>query len=398
MRFFTGCKSTKNLLLSYGMRIAVNARFLLKHKMEGFGWYTYETLKRMTTNYPEHQFIFFFDRPFDPKFIFSANVEPVVLIPPARHPILFKIWFNFSVSRALKKYKADILFSPDGYLSLKTNIPQIGVIHDLNFEHYPEDLPKSALKYLKHYFPLFAKKAAHILTVSEFSKQDITRLYKIDPAKITVGHNGSSPIFKPLSNADKHVLRDEFTNGIPYIIFVGALHPRKNLVRLLKAFDQFKKATKAETKLLIVGENLWRSKKLNVPEIQFQKDVVFTGHQPIEKLAQLVAAAKFMAFVSYFEGFGIPIVEAMQAGCPVLSGDKTSLPEVAGDAAVYCDPFDVNSIAKGLQELDQNEALRNQLIQKGFDRCKQFSWDFTAEKIWQVLEKYNPESTHQPRN
>lgn len=357
--------------------------------MEGFGWYSYETLKRITRAHPEHQFIFFFDRPFDPKFVFAKNVEPVVLHPQARHPILFKIWFNYSVARALKKYKADLFFSPDGYLSLKTAIPQIGVIHDLNFEHYPKDLPKSALRYLRTYFPLFARKAAHLLTVSDFSKQDISRIYKIDSSKITVAHNGASEVFKPVSNVEKHLIRDEFTGGLPYIVFVGALHPRKNLVRLLLAFDQFKKETLSETKLLIVGENLWRSKKLNLPEMQFKGDVVFTGHQSPEKLALLVASAKFMAFVSYFEGFGIPIVEAMQAGCPVLAGDKTSLPEVAGDAALYCNPFDVADIARGITELDKNESLREALIQKGLERSKKFSWNFTAEKIGEVLRKFD---------
>src|SRR6056300_399785 len=113
------------------MRIAINTRFLLKGKMEGFGWFTYETVKRMVMDHPEHTFIFFFDRPYDSHYVFAKNVIPIVLRPPARHPILFKIWFNYSITRALKKHKADVFFSPDGYLSLRTTVPQIGVIHDL---------------------------------------------------------------------------------------------------------------------------------------------------------------------------------------------------------------------------------------------------------------------------
>ena len=129
------------------MRIAVNTRFLLPKKMEGFGWYTFETISRIVKKHPEHEFFFFFDRPFDKKFIFASNVTPVVLNPPARHPILFKIWFDRSVTKALKKYQCDAFISPDGYLSLKTDVPQLGVIHDLNFEHHPKDIPASALKY-----------------------------------------------------------------------------------------------------------------------------------------------------------------------------------------------------------------------------------------------------------
>lgn len=380
------------------MRIAVNARFLLKHKMEGFGWYSYETLKRLVQSHPEHQFIFFFDRAFDQRFIFSQNIEAVVLRPPARHPILFKVWFNHSVTRALKKYKADLFFSPDGYLSLKTNVPQIGVIHDLNFEHYPEDLPKSAATYLKKYFPLFASKASHLLTVSEFSKQDIVDRYNIQPEKITVGYNGASVVFQPVDNSQQTEIRNTFTNGKPYIIFVGALHPRKNLVRLLTAFDLFKEQTKSETQLLIVGENLWRSKKLKIPALKFQNEIHFTGHQPLEVLAKLVGSAKFMAFVSYFEGFGIPLVEAMQAGCPVLAGNLTSLPEVGGDAVSYCDPFNIESITLQLVNLDSDASLREKLKSSGLERAKKFSWDFTAEKIWQVLSQFDKKADRNEHN
>lgn len=369
------------------MRIAINARFLLKSKMEGFGWYSYETLKRITQLHPEHEFIFFFDRAFDSKFIFGKNVKPIVISPQARHPILFKIWFDISLTRALKKHKADLFFSPDGFLSLKTSVPQVGVIHDLNFEHFPEDLPKSACKYLQKYFPLFAQKANHILTVSNYSKQDIVDAYKIAEDKITVAHNGASEHFKPLSLPEKLIIQDKYCEGNDYMVFVGALHPRKNLNRLFLAFNEFKKSTHSKTKLLIVGENLWRSKKLEKPKIEFIDDVVFTGHQPIEELAKIVASAKFMTFVSYFEGFGIPIVEAMQSGCPLLCGDKTSLPEVAGEAAIYCNPFSIDEIANGIMKLDSDLELRQDLIQKGLKRSQLFSWDSTAKKIWEVIEK-----------
>jgi len=148
------------------MRIAINTRFLLPHKMEGFGWYTYEIMKRLVENHPEHTFILFFDRSYDAKFVFGENVIPVVLHPQARHPILFRIWFNWSVKRALKKYRADVFFSPDGYLSLTSDLPQIAVMHDLNFEHNPKDLKPTMRKYYQTYFPRFASKAKHIITVS----------------------------------------------------------------------------------------------------------------------------------------------------------------------------------------------------------------------------------------
>ena len=371
------------------MKIAVNTRFLLKEKMEGFGWFTYETVKRIVQDHPEHEFLFFFDRPFDNRFIFSSNVTPLVLSPPARHPILFKIWFNWSVTRALKKHKADLFFSPDGFLSLKTDVPQIGVIHDLNFEHYPEDLPASPRKYLRQYFPLFAKKARQLLTVSGYSKQDIVKTYGIPEAKITVAHNGGSELYHPLSANEQEKVKAELTGGTEYFIYVGALHARKNIERMIKAFDLFKQKSQSKTKLVIVGEKLWANQPVErtFEELASKNDILFTGHLAIEKLCNYVAASKALVLVSYFEGFGIPLVEAMRAQTAILCGNKTSLPEVAGDAAVLVDPFSEDSIKDGFLELDSNKTLRQQLIKNGIQRVDNFSWDKSAKIIWSVIEK-----------
>ena len=120
--------------------------------MEGFGWYSYEISKRLVAMHPEHTFYFFFDRAYDPSFVFEKNVVPVVLSPKARHPILFLIWFEWSVKRALKKYEIDLFFSPDGYASLGSKVPQVITIHDINFEHNPEDIPWSAKSLFTHFF------------------------------------------------------------------------------------------------------------------------------------------------------------------------------------------------------------------------------------------------------
>ena len=373
------------------MRIAVNTRFLLPSKMEGFGWFTYETISRIVRAHPEHEFYFYFDRQYDPKFIFADNVKAFVLKPQARHPILFKWWFNGSISKALRKHQPDVFFSPDGYLSLKTLVPQVAVIHDINFEHYPEDLPRSARTYLRKYFPKFAHKADHIITVSEYSKRDIAECYSIPPEKITVAHNGGSEKFKIIRDSEKDMVRAKFSNNHDYFVFVGALHPRKNVKRLFAAFEKFKHQTDSKTKLLIVGEKLWRDRSLEkaYEVCSAKRDILFTGHLDMDSLTKVVGSAKALVFPSYFEGFGIPLVEAMQAGCPITCGNKTSLPEVAGEAALYFDPFSINEMAASLLEMDTNNELRENLVQKGLDRAKSFSWDFTANKIWQVLSQYD---------
>lgn len=371
------------------MRIGINTRFLLSSKMEGFGWYTFEVVKRMVEQHPEHEFVFFFDRKYDPKFLFGKNVLPVVLNPPARHPVLFYIWFEWSVKRALKKYRCDVFFSPDGYLSLGSSVPQIGVIHDLNFEHYPEDIPWQPRWYLRHFFPKFAKKASKIVTVSHYSKHDICTTYSIPEDKVVVGWNGASDAFVPLDQAAIEQTRKQHSNNRPYFIFVGALHPRKNVKRLLEAYNQFA-AENEDTDLLIVGETLWKNSSLELPAVDevVKRRIHFTGHVSQEQLIQLIGAAHSLVYVPYFEGFGIPIVEAMKCGIPVICGDKTSLPEVAGDAAIYCDPFNVQEITGRMHELTQQPDLYNDLRQKALERGKLFSWDHTASVCWQAIEEF----------
>lgn len=379
------------------MRIAINTRFLLPNKMEGFGWYTYEIVKRIVESHPEHDFIFFFDRKYDPKFIFGENVTPIVLHPQARHPILFKIWFNFSVTRALKKYNADLFFSPDGYLSLKTNIPQIGVIHDINFEHHPDDLPKNVYNYLSRYFKLFAKKANHIITVSNYSKQDIIDTYKISGDKISAIWNGVSDLYQPVDDSTKKMIQQKYANGKPYLLFVGALHPRKNLKRLIAAYNKFLlENPDSDLQLVIVGESIWGYlDKNNLLSNDLKNRIHLVGHVSQKTLVDIMGSAFIFTFIPYFEGFGIPLVEAMKAGTPVLCGNKTALPEVGGDAVHYCDPFNVDDIQHQLTKLVKDKELRDTLIAKGLHRAKKFNWDTAAKQVWDVIVSTYNEKVHE---
>ncbi|MCB0785782.1 MAG: glycosyltransferase, partial [Flavobacteriales bacterium] len=219
------------------MRIAVNTRLLLPGRLEGIGWFAHETLSRIVTAHPEHQFIFLFDRPWNAQFIYAPNVVPVAAGPPTRHPILYRIWFDAVVPGLLRKHKADLFLSPDGYLSLRTSVPQVPVMHDLNFEHHPDDLPPAYRRFYRKFFPRFARKAARIVTVSGFSKQDIMDRYGVPAEKIDVVHNGVGTVFGQDTDEEKVAARRKLTNGQPYVICVGSLPPRKNIAQLLPAFD-----------------------------------------------------------------------------------------------------------------------------------------------------------------
>ena len=371
------------------MRIAVNTRLLLKGKLEGIGWFTFETLIRMTQNHPEHEFIFIFDRPYDRDYIFAENVTPVVIGPQARHPLLFYIWFDFRIPKVLKKYKVDLFLSPDGYLSLRTKVPQLAVIHDINFVHRPDDLPWLIAKYYNYFFPKFARIAKRIATVSFYSKEDIARSFKIDYDKIDVVYDGINQIFEPLLEKEKTRIRKKYTEGCEYFLFVGALHPRKNVSGLLKAFDDFKSETTNNIKLMIVGGEMHKTGDIfeTFKNMRFKNDVVFTGRVSTDELHDIFGAALALTFVPFFEGFGIPIVEAMSAGVPVICSNTTSIPEVGGNAVIYADPMKIDQISDAMIKLANDKDLRKELIEKGFEQKNKFSWDETAHLLWLSVKK-----------
>lgn len=371
------------------MRIAVNTRFLLKDRLEGIGWFTYETMKRIVNSHPEHEFFFLFDRPFDSEFVFASNVRPVVLHPQARHPFLWYIWFEHSVRKFIDKNDIDVFVSTDGYVSLKTSIPQIAVIHDINFFHYPKALPFLARKYYNYFFPKFANKSVRIATVSEFSKFDIAKCYGIDPNKIDVACNGANELYKPLEVNEINDTRTTLTNGKPYFLFIGAFNPRKNLIRLLQAFDEFKAKTLSDFKLVIVGDKMYGTSAMMkiCNSLNHKDDVVFTGRLQVEKLKLVIGSAFAMTYVSYYEGFGIPLLEAMKCDIPIVASNCTSIPEVVGDAAIYVDPFSVNSISGGMTRVYSDESMRARLISNARLQRQKFSWDFTAQALYECILK-----------
>ena len=369
------------------LKIVVNTRLLIHNKLEGIGWFSYETLRRITLSHPEVDFYFLFDRQPDASFIFASNVHPVVIGPPARHPLLFIIWFEWSVWRVLKKIKPDLFLSPDGYLSLRTKTPSLAVIHDLNFEHFPEDLPLAPRLHYRWFFPRYARKAKRIATVSNFSKNDIVALYGVDADKVDVVYNGVNEKFTPLAAADIEITRLQYADGSPYFLFVGSLHPRKNLARLFAAYDLFCQNTDLSVKLVVVGEKKWWTEPIReaFEGMKFKDEVIFCGRLDAEALHRVIASALALTYMSYFEGFGIPILEAFRCGVPVITSNVTSMPEVAADAALLADPFDIEAIAKAMETMAGNADLRKELIANGLQRSAFFSWDGAAIRLWNCI-------------
>ena len=371
------------------MRIAVNTRLLLKDKLEGIGWYTYETLSRIVKSHPEHEFYFLFDRPYSKEFIFEKNVHPIVINPPTRHPILWYIWFEWRIPKILRKINADVFLSPDGFLSLKSNTPSIAVIHDINFKHHPKNLKFFHRIFYNYFFKKYAKKASRIVTVSNYSKQDICNSYNIDASKIDLSLNGVNSNFHPIGLQDQIATRNKYSDSKDYFIFVGALHPRKNILRLLLGFDAFKSESKSSNKLLIVGAKMWWNNDLKkcFENLKYKDDVIFAGRKNTEELNLLYASALALCYVPCFEGFGMPIIEAMKCACPVITSNVSAMPEVAGDAALLVNPFEITEITDAMTKLNANNELRAELSSRGQMHSQHFNWNTTAIALWESIEK-----------
>lgn len=366
------------------MRIGINTRSLLGSKMEGFGNYTLELVTRICKSHPEHTFYLYFDRPVSEQFSFPSNTVCRSVFPPTRHPLLYIWWFQFSLKRNLKKDQVDLFWSPDGMLPLGLKIPTLASVHDLNFEHFPKDLPWVVSKYYRYFFPKFARQATKIVTVSQTTKDDIKACYKIEDAKIAVIYNGVNPAYQALNTTQKIETIAHLKLPQSYFLFVGSLHPRKNIKRLLAAFQVFANSDTA-TDLVIVGSAMWDAQKFQIQE-QYKNRIHFLGHIETDKLAQIMACATAFVYIPYFEGFGMPLAEAMSTETPILAGNQSCLPEIAADAALYVDPYNTDDIAQGMQQLKNDVALQTALKQKGLERVKAFDWDHAAVQLWQEIE------------
>jgi glycosyltransferase involved in cell wall biosynthesis len=268
-------------------------------------------------------------------------------------------------------------------------VPVIATIHDLAFEHLPQTFTRRGSLQMKLTVRSTAKKAARIATVSEYSRQDLLRTYKLPPEKVVVTYNGveSRFTFQPNSADEAERIRRRFGIDRDYILAVGSLQPRKNLVRLIRVYARLRaEQEKFKHQLVIVGRQLWLADEIfdEVKKQPWAEDVILTGYVADEDLPALYRAAAAFVYPSIFEGFGLPPLEAMACGTPVITSNTSSLPEVVGDAAVLIDPYDEQKLANALLRIVNDELLRVRLRKQGIEQVKKFTWRAAAEKTLQL--------------
>ncbi len=274
-------------------------------------------------------------------------------------------------------------------------VPVIATIHDLAFEHLPETFTRRGKTQLRLTVRRTARHAARIATVSEFSRQDIIHTYQIAPEKVVVTHNGVEARFTPCSQSDNEgeEVRRRYGISKEFLLAVGSLQPRKNLVRLLRAYTRLRSTHPEFTpQLVIAGRRLWLTDEI-FAEIAHQPwagDVIVTGYVADEELPALYRAASALVYPSLFEGFGLPPLEAMACGTPVITSNTSSLPEVVGEAALLVDPYNENELADAMLRIIIDQPLRAQLRARGLSRAGLFTWRAAAEKTLQLYRDASP--------
>lgn len=267
--------------------------------------------------------------------------------------------------------------------------PVVVSIHDLSFEHLPETFNRRSRAQLRLTVRRSARKAKRVLALSEYARQDIISTYKISPSIVSAIPIGAAPHFQPVTD-EKELQRVRHTYGIAgnYILSVGSIQPRKNLGRLAQAYARLRERLPENElpQLVIVGKRAWlyRETLREIEQLRTGDCVIITGYVPECDLPALYSGATCFVYPSYFEGFGLPPLEAMKCGAPVITGDRTSLPEVVGDAGLLVNPFDVDAITTAIASVITDSKLRSDLSSRSLNRARMFDWRQTAKRTLEV--------------
>ena len=361
------------------MRIGIDAR-LVYYSQAGISQYTLRLIQGLAESGGkprdrENEFFILQSRKDKRVIVDKPNFKRVSLWTPSHHRLE-----QFTLRFEISGLGLDVLHSPDFIPPFSRHCKSIITIHDLAFLLYPHFLTSESARYYGQ-IDQAVKRTDHIIAVSESTKQDTIRLLGAPEHKITVIYESADPIYRPVN--DREILeqtKSKYHITGDFILFVSTIEPRKNLPTLLKAYRQLLDSYKADAKLAVVGRQGWLSEEVFtlVDELKLTDDILFLGRVPVEDLLHLYNAAQLLVQPSFYEGFGLPPLEAMACGTPVVVSNVSSLPEVVGDAGLLVDPEDVSELTVAIWRILTDEALRADLIAKGFKRAQCFSWEKTA--------------------
>lgn len=365
------------------MRIGLDAR-TLQGRFTGDSTYWRGLIEGLAHADTPHEFIVYLDsRMPEPDLIESDNMRIHPLSAPTG-----RLWSAWAFPRALKADSAD-LAHVQYTIPPSMPCPVVTTIHDVSFKRHPEFFSVKDRMILDAGVKRASVCAARIIAVSEYTKQEICELYGIPAEKISVIYSGADAQYKPVNPKFAYRLaRDKYGISKAFILTVGVIQPRKNLPRLLEGFSRFRADGHIGHKLVIVGKYGWKESALEkkISEMNLGDDVILTGYVPYEDLPALYSAADVFVYPSVYEGFGLPVLEAMACGTPVVTGNLSSLPEVVGEAGLMVDPHDPNAFAEAMAKVLFDGDLHTDLSERSLSRAAKFTWENTARDTLSVYE------------
>lgn len=364
------------------MRVGIDARVLFGPHT-GDRTYLLNLLRQFAQMELPHEFVLFSDRWGEVPFDLPKNFKPALLPKLSRW-----LYTGVLLPRASSTFQADLLHVQ--YIApLFAPCPIVTTVHDVHWRRFPETFPTKDRWLMEIFLPLTFYRASAVITDSFASQRDLVQFFRVPPSKVHVVYLAAEErFFVQLSENERRKVLERYGLTEGYVLFVGVLQPRKNLERLLHAFALLRPKIECHP-LVIVGKLGWKTQRLLqlVKELKLSDCVKFTGYVTDEDLPAIYQGAKVFAYPALWEGFGLPVLEAMASGIPVLTSDTSSLSEIAEGAAMLVDPLSVRSIFEGLYQLLVDEKLRDELRQKGLERARQFSWRKTAQETLQIYEK-----------
>ncbi len=375
------------------MRIGIDCRTILDPKrgeQAGVGHYTYFLVENLLKLDAKNQYVLFFDPKIGDAGHFKQKNVTIKFFPFVDYKkYLPGAYSHLLIAAYVDRENIDIFHSPASTIPLAYSKKAVVTIHDLAIYHNPDWFPKGQKFSTRVAVPQTIKKAKKIIAVSEYTKKDLIKYFKVQEDKVAVIYNGVEPKkdIDDVKTEDRKIVKDKYEIKQDFILFVGTVQPRKNIEGLISAFDSLRSTKIFENyQLVIAGGKGWKYEPVYnlVRELALTKKVIFTDYVTKKDKWSLLNAASLFVFPSFYEGFGLSILEAMQQGTPVITSKVTSMPEVLGDAGILADPYDVKDIAKAIKKVLNNDALREELINKGYQQAKKFSWKKCAKETLQV--------------
>lgn len=371
------------------MRIGIDARSVLKQRT-GVGNYTFNLIQHLSRLDQENQYVLFYSHHLDVRSAIPRFENPNFQSKFFRFPnkLLNLLWGTLKLPKIdWLVGRVDLYHSPNYNLNILGHGRSLMTIHDLNFLAYREFTLASGRWHYAFKIKSYAEKVDAIIADSESTKNEIIKYLKIPDEKIHVIHLACSEKFRPLPKGETETVREKYKIREDFILNVGTLEPRKNLGRLIEAYDRSR--AKKDFLLVLAGGKGWKYKHIFrlVKQLKLEDRVVFCGYVPDSDLPELYNSASLFVYPSIYEGFGLPPLEAMACGIPVIVSHTTSLPEVVGDAGVYVNPFDIEQISFSIDGVLSDGKLLQTLRKQGLKRARLFSWEKTARETLRLYQQ-----------